>query len=132
MKKGSYQEHQQLLIRTQLAIQKAIPEARLFPRHVGLFYTKNGTPISIGIKGQADAICYFPVNFNGVTFSLFVEIEFKTGNAVQTKEQKVWEKFIISLGGLYIVARSEDDTVNQILTFRDSLLKKMGQSSVGN
>jgi hypothetical protein len=127
--KGSYQAHQQLLIRTQLAIQKAIPEARLFPRHVGLFYTKNKVPISIGMKGQADAVVYFSVTVGNFTLPLFCEIEFKTGNSTQSKEQKLWGKFISSLGGLYIVARNEEDTVNQLLTFRDSIVKKMGQAT---
>jgi hypothetical protein len=125
---GSYTQHQQLMIRTQLLLQEKIAGARLFPRVVGTFkFIKGDGFIEVGIPGQADAVCYFPVTIENFTFPLFAEIEFKTGNAKQQKNQKIWEKYISSLGGLYIVARNEHDTVNQVLTFRDSFIKKMGQ-----
>lgn len=40
-----------------------------------------------------------------------VEIEVKTGNASQQKNQKIFEKNIKMWGGIYLVARSESDAL---------------------
>jgi hypothetical protein len=107
---SSYAEHQKLLQRASLLVQSTFPQSRFFQRHVGLFYTKNKSPISIGIKGQADA--YILLHYKGNLLN--VEVEFKTGSATQTKEQKNWQKTITDLGGLYILCRNEQDIITEI------------------
>ena len=45
---------------------------------------------------------------------IHIEIEVKTGNAKQSKDQKKWEKFITNLDGIYIVARNLEQTVAEL------------------
>ena len=45
---------------------------------------------------------------------IHIEIEIKTGTGRQSKAQKVWEKFIQNMGGIYIVAREPDQTINEL------------------
>lgn len=96
-----YNDHQKLLHKVMKELQKRYPEARVFARHVGMFYTRLGTPIKINNKGMADLWGLY----NGVHF----EIEIKTGRAKQSKDQKKWEKVVKSLGGHYFVVRSVDE-----------------------
>jgi hypothetical protein len=97
MKKNYYKDHQILLKQCLKALQKKYPLGRFFERHVGMFYRRNGIPIKINQKGMADVW--------GVVDGVHIEIEFKTGKARQTKEQKSWEKVVKSFGGKYYVIR---------------------------
>lgn len=111
MKAGSYAEHQNIIQRIKLALIQLYPsQIMFFDRHVGLLYTQRGTPIQIGIRGQADL--YFIIMVNG--YPCHVEVEIKSGEAVQSKEQKLFEKAITKLGGLYILARSADDVLTEL------------------
>lgn len=99
-----------------LDAQEAFPDARFFTRHVGLFLTLRGVKIMIGEKGQADLWMLLPIRMiEARTQKLFseflvhVEIEVKSGNATQNKDQKKWGELITSMGGLYIVVRKPED-----------------------
>lgn len=104
--------------------QQAFPKIRIFQRHVGLFYTVNGSPIQINRPGMADAWGWLPlkeeklVKTDGrpsyIPSTLIIEIEFKTGNAKQSKEQKAWQAFCHSMGVLYILCRDKEDVSKQI------------------
>lgn len=119
-KKQSYHQHQELLQKCALLIQARWPSARFFSRHVGLFYTRTGHPVKIGIPGQADAYIYMPTKY-GLTS---IEIEFKTGTGKQSPAQKNWESIIKGMGGIYIVARNEQDLIYEI----ESELTKKGMA----
>lgn len=107
---NKYAEHQKLLQKTLALTQQTFPKIRLFQRHVGLFFTKNGAPIQVNHAGMADAWGWLPTP----EFTLIIEIEFKTGKAVQSKEQKNWEKFCSEMGVLYILCRKENDVLEKI------------------
>jgi hypothetical protein len=109
--KGSTQAHQRLMQETFLMFSKHFPHGRIFPRQVGLFLTQNGSPIQIGMPGMADAYALLPVN----NYLVHIEIEFKSGAAKQNPKQKIWEKLIIDLNGLYILVREPQDIVTEIL-----------------
>jgi hypothetical protein len=75
--------------------------------------------IRIGITGQADVNGILGkkvtlLSGQSITLGIRVEIEIKTGNARQSTEQKRWQKMIESLGGIYIVARSEQEAINKL------------------
>lgn len=113
---GSTAEHQRILQLAMLDAQEAFPDARFFTRHVGLFLTLRGVKIMIGEKGQADLWMLLPIRMiEARTQKLFseflvhVEIEVKSGNATQNKDQKKWGELITSMGGLYIVVRKPED-----------------------
>lgn len=103
---NKYKNHQKLLKQSLSALQKALPNARLFERHVGLFKTMSGTPIKINQKGMADAY--------GIINGQHFELEFKTGNAKQTKEQKNWQKLCEKIGVKYYIIRKIED-IEQII-----------------
>jgi hypothetical protein len=107
---NNYHEHQQLIKRFKILAQKEIPRIRIFDRTVGMFYTKNGNPIQIAMKGMADCYALLPTKI----CLIHIEIEFKTGKAVQTKEQKTWETFIVSMNGIYLLVRDEYDSVTEL------------------
>lgn len=97
---NNYKQHQALLKKFKIAFQKKFPDGRCFDRHVGMFFTHSGSPVKIGKKGQADLWAIV----NGQWY----EFEIKSGKAVQTKEQKEWEKQVQKLGGKYFVVRESD------------------------
>jgi len=106
-----YKAHQNLAKKAILFASKRFPkELRLYDRHVGLLYTKNGTPMMINRKGMADCWGYYACH----SILVHIEIEFKSGNARQTKEQKQWQEHIESFGGCYILCREEDDIVEKL------------------
>jgi hypothetical protein len=59
---------------------------------------------------MADAWGWLPLP----EYTLVIEVEFKTGSAVQSPDQKSWQKFCESMGVLYILARTENDIVEKI------------------
>ena len=98
-----YKQHQNLIQQFKLQVIKEIPNLHLFDRHVGLFYTKNNVPLKIGLNGQADL---YGLYNNGKQL-IHIEIEAKTGNAKQSKEQKNWQAFIEKNNGIYILLKND-------------------------
>lgn len=82
------------------------PWGLFWKNHTGLYYTKNGSPINIGIIGGADII--------GCASGIFVGVEGKTGKAVQSKEQIKFQHVIDSKRGIYILARSAEQCVKDL------------------
>jgi hypothetical protein len=114
---NQYFNHQELIKRFKLLAMKEIPNLRIFDRTVGLFYAKringgiiNYVPMKINSNGMADAYGLLKTQ-SGV---IHLEFEFKTGKAVQTKEQKNWENFIVGMNGFFLVVRDEGQAVKQI------------------
>lgn len=122
-----YKAHQILLKKNTLAVQQAFPSrVRIFDRHVGKFlplaFIKNVLAgkwrinewgkfiISINQKGMADQYLLLKTK-HGL---LHIEIETKSGKAVQNPDQKNWEEFINMFGGCYILARCPEDIINII------------------
>jgi len=97
-----YKQHQKLLENVIISIQKKYPKARLFSRHVGTFrFLRSEGVVKINKKGMADIWGLH----NGNHF----EIEIKSGEARQTKEQKQWENIVTECGSKYFVIRSVDE-----------------------
>lgn len=83
----------------------------------GLFYRvrfdKNGQvvnaiAVTIGNPGEGD-IEVVLTTWDGIARTGWIEC--KTGQAVQSPEQKVWEKFAVSRGAFYIVVRDPEDAI---------------------
>lgn len=78
----------------------------LWPRNTGKVQTIDGRWVTFGMKGAADIEgIYSPCQH---IRGHHVEIEVKTGKAVQTKQQRRFQLMIDRRGGTYIVARSTD------------------------
>ena len=114
MNSNKYNAHQVLLKRFKLELQNTIPNIRIFDRHVGMFFTKRGTPLKINTKGMADLWALVPSNLG----LIHIEMEVKSGKSKQSPNQITWEKFIQSMGGLYVIVN--DDyfiAINKILNY---------------
>lgn len=138
-KKDSYNQHQILLKAVQLRIQKEFHEVRLFSIHVGKFlnirvieaviesvliffrYPRKDWAQSLkrtmmtymvhsGVPGMADLNGIIKIGPYGVR----IEVEIKTGKARQSTKQRAYQRMIESLGGIYIVARSEEQAVKEL------------------
>lgn len=115
-----YKNHQTLVREICLKLQESFPEMLIFQQHVGLFFRKNGAPISIGSKGMSDI--YFLYNFqNCLTYGC---IEVKTGKSGLSKPQKNFKKQIEKRNGLYVVGRSSIQTINEIKEFYSNVKSK--------
>jgi hypothetical protein len=113
-KKGSYREHQEIMGRTSLITQSAWPNSFFCERHVGAFLTLRGNRIQVGLPGQADAYLMLPCQVDTLLFHVHIEIEFKSGSATLSIDQRKWRREIMSKGGLYITIRKPEDIVSII------------------
>ena len=121
-----YKAHQNLVKQTKLDACDKYRNLRLHDRHVGKFlplvFIKkvirgeckiHDWPrfvVAINKKGMADLYGYISLH----NILIHIEAEAKTGNAVQTKEQKQWQQHIEKLGGCYILFRSSEDFLQQL------------------
>lgn len=97
--KNRYKDHQILVKKILLRLSEAGHFA--WANNTGAVKTENRY-IRFGLKGSPDILCL-------TEKGEFVAIEVKTGNAVQNRSQKNFEKAVQKRGGLYIVARSLED-----------------------
>lgn len=75
---------------------------KIWKNHVGLFLTLKGTPMKVGIPGASDI---FGIRHDGK----FISIEVKVGADYLKDQQKRWGAMVLTMGGLWIVARKASD-----------------------
>lgn len=122
--KGSSSAHAELIAEIKLKV-GALPFVRIWSRVVGTFYRVRRDPqtgrvteaiaVTVGTPGEPDLDGILLMR-NGMGVRLGIEA--KTGNAVQNPEQRAYEAMIVRMGGIYIVARSADDALDQITKLR--------------
>lgn len=66
--------------------------------------------VAINSKGMADLYGFISLH----NILIHLEAEVKTGKAVQTKEQKDWQKLIESMGGCYLLVRDSEEAIQQL------------------
>lgn len=78
----------------------------------GMFFTKDGNPVRVGVPGLADAGCIVAVTVTpdmvGKTIGVAVQAEFKAGGQ-QSEAQANWQRAVEARGGIYRLVRSADD-----------------------
>lgn len=139
---GKYQGHQDRLKSVRLNLQKAMPTARIFERHVGKFcYIRlfemiwkwimsgctggktglkqlfNANTVSINIPGMPDMWGIIPFEHGAIYF----EIEIKTGTGKLNPDQIKWEKFAQKMNVWHITIYDETD----YLTFFNEKLTQL-------
>ncbi len=92
------------------------PDVLIQRRSVGTFYTRNGTPIKIGHKGEPDLQGVISgqkcPNCGHSIHAKPFGIEVKTASGRQRKDQQAYEKNIANrVGIIYILARSVSDAL---------------------
>ncbi len=94
--------------------------------NTGALKTESGGFLKFGKKGAADISAIIPIEYHGKTFGIHCEFEAKTGNAVQRKNQKLHQKYVIERNaGIYIVFRSVDASEASIKKGVDGLLDEI-------
>lgn len=87
----------------QNAIRVALSEIGIVRRNnVGVYFTKYGAPIVIGIPGEPDLTL-----FTKTGKTIFIEIKTPTGR--QSAKQKHFQMLIESYGFRYVIMRSVED-----------------------
>lgn len=72
-------------------------------------------PIQFGVDGMGD-IGGILQRTDGA--GLRLEIECKTGQAVQNPEQIKWERMIRTMGGVYLLVRTPEEALDQVIQAR--------------
>lgn len=98
---GSTELHQYIVKNILLAM--TTKYSRVWANNTGMIKTDDRV-VRFGLKGSSDII--------GIYKGLFLGIEVKTGNAVQNKFQKNFEKMICQMGGIYVLIT--DKNVKQV------------------
>jgi len=125
----NYFAHQELVKKTKVLVSDVLRNsARMFDRHVGLFYKKRVndgmieyTPIQINRAGMADnwgvIICFHYLdNERRHKIPVHFEVETKTGSGTLTDDQINWRDFNINFGVWWFENRDENILMEQIKT----------------
>jgi hypothetical protein len=101
------------------------PGVMILRQQSGLFYTRNGTPVRIGVPGLADSIMAVRVRITpemvGRDVPVFAAAEFKTAKGKQHKDQKVFESACALRGIPYRLIRSAEEMVQFVEDLRNGV-----------
>lgn len=79
----------------------------------GLFYTREGSPVRVGLPGMADSGMIVAVTITpdmvGKTIGVAVQPEYKTAGGQQSEAQRNWQRAVEQRGGVYRLVRCADD-----------------------
>jgi hypothetical protein len=95
---------------------------RLFRVPVGLYYTKYGTPVKVGVPGLSDYAGWMPRKITqemvGKTIAQYLAIESKTPHGKTEKKRLEKQLNFIDIvnqsGGLAFVAHSAEEAINKL------------------
>lgn len=95
----------------------ARPDVLVWRQQSGLFFTRMGDPVRVGLPGMADAGMIVAVTITpdmvGRTVGVAVQPEFKAGGQ-QREAQANWQRAVGQRGGIYRVVRSSDDMLRLV------------------
>jgi hypothetical protein len=115
--RGSSEEHKKLRNDILVALSK-IHGVKVWPQETGVAKTLDDERhVRYGLRGSAD------ISGLMIPYGTRLEVECKTGNAVQSKQQVNFMNMIIECGGLYIVARSVLDATDAVSSRMAQLAK---------
>lgn len=116
---------------TQNEILVAMSQAGALPwrNQVGV-YRPIGDPnsvIKIGTPGMADIISVVPVTITpdmvGKTIGVAVATEVKTATGKQRQAQKLWELAFTKRKGIYLIARSASEAIQQLASLPERIAR---------
>jgi hypothetical protein len=92
----------------------ARPDCRVFRNSVGVARDQSGQVIRFGLApGSSDLIGWVTRKACGCARFFAPEIKSETGR--QTPEQKLFERAVLSAGGIYLLVRSADDAERAVI-----------------
>jgi len=96
--------------RNQLQVELSKAGIKVFRNVVSLLYARDGTPVKVGLTGQADLLGIAPGG-------RYISVETKSRTGRIRPEQQAWADMINKMGGIAIFARPGEDVIG-ILTER--------------
>jgi len=91
----------------------ARPDVLVWRQQSGLFYSREGNPVRVGLPGMSDAGMIVSVTITpemvGKTVGVAVQPEFKTSAGRQRDAQANWQRAVEQRGGIYAIVRTADD-----------------------
>lgn len=85
----------------------------------GLFYTREGNPVRVGLPGMADSGMIVAVTITpemvGKTIGVAVQPEYKTTSGQQSEAQRNWQRAVEQRGGVYRLVRSAE-AMNKLIS----------------
>lgn len=91
----------------------ARPDVLAWRQQSGLFFTREGNPVRVGVPGLADSLMVVAVTITpdlvGRTVGVAVAAEFKTDTGRQSPAQARWQDAFTKRGGVYRLVRSAAD-----------------------
>ena len=108
------ENHSKLVNELLIALSK-IDGVIVWKNHVGVFTTRYGATVKIGTTGMADiaGICRCDSGKG-----IYLAVEVKTGSGRLTEAQRNFRNMIALHGGIHIVARDEQETINNLLDYQ--------------
>lgn len=95
----------------------ARPDVLVWRQQSGLFFTREGNPVRVGLTGMADAGMIVAVTITpdmvGRTIGVAVQPEFKAGGQ-QSEAQANWQRAVEQRGGIYRLVRSSGDMLRLV------------------
>lgn len=92
----------------------------VWPINTGALKTATGGFVRFGKKGGGDITGILPVMWHEKLFGVHLELEGKTGDAVQNKNQKIHQKFVVEKnGGIYIVFHSVEESIESMAAVKE-------------
>lgn len=94
----------------------------------GLFYTREGIPVRVGLPGMSDCGMIVSLTITpdmvGRTIGVAVQTEFKTHRGQQSEAQHNWQQAVEQRGGIYRLIRSPDEMIGLIKCVNNGTLWK--------
>lgn len=103
-----------ILAETLLAL-GALRTLRVWRNNSGGLRDGNGRLIRFGLKGSADIIGIM------APYGRFLAVETKAPDGVLSEQQERFRDMVIAMGGVYIVARSAFDAIDQLKRLSNSI-----------
>lgn len=87
------------------------PDVLLSRQQSGLFFSRDGNPVRVGLPGMADVGMIVAVTITpemvGKTIGVAVQAEMKTSTGRQSEAQVNWQRAVEQRGGVYAIVRTE-------------------------
>lgn len=96
----------------------ARPDVLAWRQQSGLFFTREGKPVRVGVNGLADSVLVVAVTITpdmvGRTVGVAVAAEFKTEAGRLSAAQRLWQAAFTKRGGIYAVVRNAAEMVGLV------------------
>lgn len=126
---GGMAQYDETKIQNAILVAHSQAGALTWRNHCGAFRAMDNPQriIKVGTPGMADIISVVPVKITadmvGKTIGVAVATEVKTATGAQGQKQKLWQHAYQLRGGIYLIARSAEQALEQIASLPGRILR---------